>query len=74
MEKKSFLAIYTVFSLFTTATAIPLVNFYSFGTGAGDSSVGPTLDGSSPAIILSEPFPFFTEDHSTIFVSNSYHE
>lgn len=50
-------------------SAIPLDNFYPFGADAGDDAIGPTLDGSSPILDLSRPFPFFKNDHLTIVVS-----
>ena len=72
MERIPFLVLWIIFSLQRiTVTGIPLGSFYSFGVGAGDSSLGPNDDGSSPTITLSESFPFFDEDHSTIFVSSN---
>ena len=49
--------------------AVPLANFYSFGSAARDLSLAPTDDGSSPNISLQGTFPFFDKKHSTVFVS-----
>ena len=47
---------------------IPLANFYTFGGAAGDASLRPNDDDSSPAISLNVPFPFFDILHSTVYV------
>ena len=74
MEQASFLVLYIVFTLLLRPVAgIPLGSFYSFGTVTGDGSLGPSDDGSSSGITLNEPFPFFNEDHPTLFVSSSHH-
>ena len=49
--------------------AVPLANFYSFGSAARDLSLARTDDGSSPSISLQGTFPFFDKQHSTVFVS-----
>ena len=56
----------------TNVTGIPLADFYPFGSGSNDIAVATTNDGSSPRISLSTPFPFFNEDHSTLYVSGMY--
>ena len=49
---------------------IPLSDFYPFGsTGAADTLLPATDDGSSPAVTLSLPFPYFDVDYTSIFVS-----
>ena len=50
-------------------SAIPLNDFYSFGTDAEDSLLGRNDDGSSPAITLTPAFKFFGTIFDTIFVS-----
>ena len=55
------------------ATAIPLGDFYPFGSEAGDTSLPSNDDGSSPPITLELPFRFFDEDFSTFFVSYIYY-
>lgn len=50
-------------------SSIPLDEFYPFGAGAGDLSIAPTLDGSSPVITLRRAFPFFQRNYFTIVVS-----
>ena len=52
----------------TNVTGIPLASFYPYGSTAGDTLLPPSDDGSSPAINLNIPFPFFDTDHSTLFV------
>ena len=69
------LAAPVIFSLLLHAasvTGIPLENFYSFGSGTGDNSLGSNDDGSSSAISLGILFPYFNQDHSTVFVSLLY--
>ena len=47
-------------------TAIPLGDFYPFGTTANDSSLPPNDDDFSAPIILNRPFPFFGSRHTTL--------
>lgn len=51
------------------AVGIPLEDFYSFGAAVGDTSLPPNDDGSSAPIMLTMSFPFFDEDHTSLFVS-----
>ena len=48
---------------------IPLMNFYPFGSTAGDTALPPNDDGSSVPIVLSMPYPFFDENRAMVFVS-----
>ena len=48
---------------------IPLSSFYSYGSAAGDSTLGAIDDGSSPAITSSTAFVFYGNSYSTIYVS-----
>ena len=47
---------------------IPLSSFYSYGSAAGDSTLGAIDDGSSPAIASSTAFVFYGNSYSTIYV------
>ena len=53
---------------FCRVDGIPLARFYTFGRTAGDASLRPNDDGSSPAISLNVSFPFFDMLHSTVYV------
>ena len=55
--------------LLSAASAIPLTNFYPFGTAQGDQQLLSNDDRSTPAITLNVSFPFFGTDYGTIFVS-----
>ena len=48
---------------------IPLEQFYPYGEDSGDDDLPPHDDGSSSAITLTIPFPFFDEEKHTVFVS-----
>ena len=48
---------------------IELEDFYPYGTDNGDNSVPMNDDGSSGQINIAFPFPFFDEDHDSLFVS-----
>ena len=49
--------------------AIKLKNFYPFGQSEGDQVVPPNDDGGSGRVPISFPFPFFGQDHLSLFVS-----
>ena len=51
------------------STAIPLDDFYPFGSDTADNSLAPNDDGSSNQIQFSAIFPLFGTDHTTVFVS-----
>ena len=44
---------------------------FPFGFTVGDREVPPALDGSSDAIFLSPPFPYFGTLESIIYVSSA---
>ena len=46
-----------------------LKNFYPFGESEGDKVVTPNDYGSSGKVSISFPFPFFGQDHNSLFVS-----
>ena len=48
---------------------IPLMNFYPFGSTAGDTALFPNDDESSAPLTLSMPYPFFDENRAMVFVS-----
>ena len=48
---------------------IELGDFYPYGPGNGDTSVPTNDDGSSGRVSIVFPFPFFDEDHDSLFVS-----
>ena len=52
------------------ASAIPLRDFYPYGNDTGDEVLPSNDDGSTEAINLTLPFPFFGRDYRTIFVSS----
>lgn len=56
--------------LLQQAVSIPLSEFYLFGTdtGAGDAELASNDDGSTSAITLSAPFPFFGSAETDIYV------
>ena len=57
-----------MYGIFLACTAIPLNDFYQFGTNEKDFTVGPTLDGNNSSM-LNQEFPFFNERYSLIYVS-----
>ena len=51
---------------------IELEDFYPYGPQNGDNSVPKNDDGSSGRVNIVFPFPFFDEDHDSLFVSSQY--
>ena len=49
--------------------AIVLPDFYPFGTSEGDQVVPRNDDGSSGEVPISIAFPFFDQNHKSLFVS-----
>ena len=49
--------------------AIKVKNFYPFGQSEGDQVVPANDDGGSGKVPISFPFPFFGQDHLSLFVS-----
>jgi hypothetical protein len=64
-------AVLFVLLLSPTVAAVPLSAFIPFGQAAGDTRLPANNDGSSPAINLRVPFPFFGVLQSTLFVNNN---
>jgi hypothetical protein len=50
-------------------TRIELENFYPYGPENGDTSVPTNDDGSSGRVNIGFRFPFFDEEHESLFVS-----
>ena len=57
------------FLLSRYASAVPLAEFYPFGSEAGDEALRRNDDGSSPAVTVPYPFIFFGYSFQSIFVS-----
>ena len=54
---------------FNLAEALTLPNFYPFGANEGDKVVPKNDDGSSGPVQISIAFPFFDENHRSLYVS-----
>ena len=52
-----------------TPEAVVLPNFYPFGQSEGDLLLPPNDDRSSGTVPISIPFPFFDQNHNSLFVS-----
>ena len=50
---------------------IELEDFYPYGPENGDTAVPTNDDGSSGLINIGFPFPFFDDEHESLFVSTS---
>ncbi len=50
-------------------SAIPLADFYPFGSLTPDDNLPANDDGSTSEIPLTTPFPFFDENQDGVFVS-----
>ena len=48
---------------------VPFGDFYPYGVIEGDTAVPTTDDGSSGAIPISVSFPYFNQNHHSVFVS-----
>lgn len=53
------------------SSAIPIGDFISFGGGAGDSSLPANDDGSTSEITLTNPFTYFGNTKSSLWVNNN---
>ena len=67
-----FLMLASLFLLSKHTFAVPLAEFYPFGSEAGDEALLRNDDGSSPAITVPYPFIFFGYSFQNIFVSFSF--
>ena len=61
--------VFSVCCRFSFVEAAILPNFYPFGQSEGDQSLPPDDDGSSGTVPISIPFPFFDQNHDSLFVS-----
>ena len=70
MQSKEIITISLLLALSTlyNVKAIPLSDFYPFGTTAGDNEIPSTDDGASELITLNRVFPFYGTDHFVIVV------
>lgn len=67
---KSFVLASAFFHLAQIAyTRIELNDFFPYGPSHGDNSVPTNDDGSSGLVNIAFSFPFFDEEHSSLFVS-----
>ena len=48
---------------------VPLGDFYPYGVNKGDTVLPTVDDGNSGAIPISASFPYFNQNHNSIFVS-----
>ena len=48
---------------------IPLSDFYPYGVSEGDTALPANDDGSSGEISISILFPYFDQNHDSLFVS-----
>ena len=55
--------------LTTEAAALP--NFYPFGQSEGDQLLPPNDDESSGTVPISIQFPYFDQNHNSLFVSRN---
>ena len=55
-----------------TSEAIVLPNFYPFGQGEGDQLLPRNDDESSGTVPISILFPFFDQNHNSLFVSRPF--
>ncbi|XP_060075248.1 sushi domain-containing protein 2-like [Ylistrum balloti] len=58
-------------SVTRNAHSIPIEEFYPFGESNGDSDFPKNDDGSSPAVTISTLFPFFNNQHGSLYVNTN---
>ena len=67
---KAFIIASVFFNVFQVIyMRIELEDFYPYGPENGDTSVPTNDDGSSGRVNIGFPFPFFDEEHESLFVS-----
>ena len=69
MQIKRMLLLFIPFLLLSSTSAIPLKDFYPYGSTYGDTAVDRILDGSSGRVSLPARFRFFGRYFMEIFVS-----
>ena len=67
------LAVVLVLLLCCKARAVPLADFYQFGSDVGDTELPRDDDNSSPSIELPHPLTVFGTSYNVTFVSNLTH-
>ncbi|OWF50292.1 hypothetical protein KP79_PYT23936 [Mizuhopecten yessoensis] len=60
-----------VLSFTKLSHGIPLAEFYPFGVSQGDSDFPKNDDGSSPVVTISTLFPFFNNQHDSLYVNTN---
>ena len=67
------LAVVLVLLLCCKAIAVPLADFYQFGSDVGDTELPRDDDNSSPSIELPHPLTVLGTSYNVTFVSNLTH-
>ena len=67
--KSVILAVVFLSSFQVVFTRIELEDFYPYGPENGDTLIPSNDDGSSGLVNIIFPFPFFDQDHESLFVS-----
>ena len=66
---KSYLLVNAFLNIFQVVyMRVELSDFYPYGPGNGDSEAPINDDGSTGRVNIGFPFPFFDEDHDSLFV------
>ncbi|XP_069107045.1 protein mesh-like [Argopecten irradians] len=60
-----------IFSLTKLSVSIPLEDFYPYGAAQGDTDFPKNDDGSSPVVTISTLFPFFNNQHYSLYVNTN---
>ena len=55
----------------TSVSAVPLSEFFPFGSSANDTVFPPNDDGSTDALPLDVVFPYFDNNHRSIYLANN---
>ena len=63
---------YFLFILPVAVAVVELRDFYPYGSSNGDTVMIHNDDGSSGIINIAFPFPFFDEDHNSLYVSKDF--
>ena len=65
---------YFLFILPIAVAVVELGDFYPYGSSNGDTVMTHNDDGSSGIINITFPFPFFDQNHNSLYVSNDFNE
>ena len=69
IEKLIVLLLMFAWSGIGVLNAVTIPNFYPFGTSEGDHVAHRNDDGGSEEVSISISFPFFGQNHNSLFVS-----